>query len=62
MSKDPKGVALILGRLEKKPDDAEGDEYEMAASEVLDAVESKDSKALAEAMKSFVQMCQSAED
>lgn len=46
---------------EKDGAEVEQDEYSMAADEVLAAIEAKDPKTLAEALKSFVSMCMSKE-
>lgn len=57
-------AALIIAKMKKPEPDAQeeqaegSDEGEMAAAdEIISAVHSKDSKALAEALESFYEMC-----
>lgn len=57
MAKMSKGPSMVP---KSEPEGAESDssdELDFAAEEVLSAMERKDSRALKEAMKSFVQMC-----
>ena len=68
-NKKSRTVEIILGGLGKKPsmpemesDDMEDSddmqmEYQAAADDVLSAIESKDSAALAEALQAFVTLC-----
>jgi len=70
LMKDPKkNLATLIslrttsGDLPEKEESGEGSgEYGMAADEILQAIERKDSKALAEALKSFYEMCSMSED
>lgn len=66
-------LALLLGlgpkedsegddeeEMPEKPEEEEddsGEDYEAMASEILDAIEQKDPKALAEALRGFVESC-----
>ena len=38
-------------------DSEEMDEYEMAAQEIIDAVQDGDAKAVSEALRSFIELC-----
>ena len=63
------GMAVILARINKKPDEASppvADEAETpeedsgetaAAEEIMSAFENKDAAALSEALESFIQIC-----
>lgn len=68
MSDNKKKMAtLIIGKMngesEEAPKNASGDEvdhdmgYESAAEEMIQAIHSKDAKALKSALKSFISMC-----
>lgn len=70
-----KSITLIMNKMRGKPEEMTeaptnemGDEVDdsmgldTAAEEILSAVASKDAKALKEALKSFMEMCDSAED
>jgi hypothetical protein len=72
LMKDPKKgmAAIVVARLAGKPkmeapemeSEMEGpSEYEIAAEEVLAAVESKDAAKLAESLKSFIELCKYSE-
>jgi len=48
--------------MESEGAEQEVDQFEMAAEELLGAIERKDSRALKEALKSFIQMCEYEEE
>ena len=51
-------AALIVGSPKGKKDEGEEEsEYDMVAEEILAAVKDSDSSALAESLRSFVQLC-----
>lgn len=58
-----KGIAaLLVGKMGKGPEEEEGGEGEgegldMAAEDLLAAIESKDSAALKEALRAFMDLC-----
>ena len=70
MSDDKKKMAtLIVAGLRKpesepqpQPESEDTSGHEVAADEILSAVQAKDPKALSEALKSFVEMCMSYDD
>jgi len=59
MDKPKKGGLLLalMGKPKDEPEDDEESSAEMAAQGVLDAIESKDAKALADAMRTMVDAC-----
>lgn len=63
--KPKKVVETIMGSADPKGgididhEDDESSELEVAAQDVLDSLESKDAKSLAESLKAFFQMCDS---
>jgi hypothetical protein len=70
VARNPKAVALILGRLGKKPAGGEASEeeapsedvgLESAAGDILTAIHNGDAGELAAALKSFHQQCSAAE-
>lgn len=62
--KKSKGIAaLIVEAMPKgkgeESDAMEGDDYSIAADEILSAIQEKDSQALSSALRAFVDMCNS---
>lgn len=61
MDKKILGAILMAKKPSSLPDSEPKDDSDMglesASSDILDAIDSKDSKALSDALKSFVEMC-----
>jgi hypothetical protein len=68
MKNDKKGMATVImsrlkdGKEVSVDEQQEVDQLDIAAQEILMALERKDSKQLKEALKSFYEMCDSMED
>jgi hypothetical protein len=62
VAKLKKGGESMKEQPEKDGAEQELNSHEIAADEILSAIESKDAKALTEALKSFVEMCDESED
>jgi len=67
MADNKKKAAMIIASLGPSPavpmpeHEAEQDGHDVAAQEIMDAIHAKDVSALKEALKSFVEMCESEE-
>lgn len=63
--KNKKQASLILATMkpksEEQPSEDSGSEMDFVAEDILSAVEKKDAKALAEALRSFHSMCMDSE-
>lgn len=63
--KKSKGIAALIveampkGAGKEKSDAMEGSDYSIAADEILSAIQEKDSEALGEALRAFVDLCKS---
>lgn len=63
--KKSKGIAALIveampkGKGSEDSDAMEGSDYSIAADEILSAIQEKDSQALGDALKAFVEMCKS---
>lgn len=63
ISKKPSYDEMKKSNAEAKQSVADGSEgYEVAAEDIMKAIESKDAKSLSQALQSFVSMCDAQED